>query len=105
MAALATVTYHLSRLCVLVIRPISRFVVGLRQYNARRAALNQLCAMNDRIFDDIGVSRSEIRVMTYGYLEREADGADISRSPAIRKGYDTSLSKQSENDNDRRLAA
>ena len=105
MVALAIVIHRLSRLVALMIRPVSSFVVGLRQYNKRRAAISQLCAMDNHIFDDIGVSRFQLHAMTHGSIERDSAGADRSRSPVVRQGYDTPLGKQWDNDNERRLAA
>ena len=105
MVALDTVIHHLSRLGALIIRPISSFVVGLRQHSMRRAAISELCAMDDRIFDDIGVSRFQLHVMTHGSTEHDSVGPDLGRFPANSQADDTSQGTQLDNDNEPRLAA
>ena len=105
MVALDTVVYHLSRFGGLIIRPVSSFVDGLRQHSMRRAAISELCAMDDRIFDDIGVSRFQLHVMTHGSTEHDSVGPDLCRFPANWQGDDTSQGTQSDNDNEPKLAA
>ena len=105
MLSSASFIHRMWRLGALIVRPLSRIVVGVGQYTKRRAAFSQLCAMDNRILDDIGVSRFQLRVMTPVSVEREVNGADRSGPPAIRQGYDIPLGKQSDNYNEQRLAA
>jgi uncharacterized protein YjiS (DUF1127 family) len=94
-----------SRLGIAVGRGLSRGIAAVREYFERRALIRELSAKDDRLLEDIGITRDQIKDVVAAAYERGPLHASRLAATTGRVHHDAVAVDQVANDNETKIAA
>lgn len=94
-----------SRLGIAVSRGVARVVAAIREHFERRALIRELSAKDDRLLEDIGITRDQIEDVVAAAHERGPLHASQLAATTARVHHDAVAVDQVANDNETKIAA